>query len=102
MLKFVLNTLIMLSLGAILYLMARAMPRVHDGDTSGIPLKSHWLNTYLEKFDERLKRLLEKFIHQLRVWILKLDNYFSQKLKSFKKEPPKEPKLPFDEMGDKI
>lgn len=85
----------MLALGVILYLTARALPRVNDVDTT--PVKEpelHWLTPVLEKADEKLKRFLERLFRRLKVVILKLDNFVSGKLNKFKKEEQKEISLP--------
>lgn len=89
MLKFVLNTLIMLSLGAILYLVAKTLPRIDDrSENKDDTLKAHWLMSYLEKTDAWLKSQLEKILRRSKVWILKLDNYVSERLGKFKKDVP--------------
>ena len=88
----------MLSLGTILYLLARALPRVNDQEIKEKSASSqpHWFNTYLEKADEWLKAYLEKFLRRIRVWILKLDNFVAHRLNRFKKETPREPILPIE------
>lgn len=93
MIRFIIQTLIMLSLAAILYLMAKALPRVSDEPENG-PANQSRAMLYVEKLDELLKVFLEKILRQFRVWILKLDNFIGQKLNRFKKEIPKETKLP--------
>ena len=98
----------MLSLGAILYLVAKTLPRIDDSaENHSKPAKNHWIMIYLEKADEWLKTQLEKILRRLKVWILKLDNYVSGKLKHFKKEiavsksftPEEETKPPLEESG---
>ena len=99
MLKFILNNLIMFSLGAILYLVAKTLPKIKDDALNVLSApKPHWTTIYLEKFDEWFKVYLEKFLRRIRVWLLKLDNYVSQKLGGFKKESPKDAKqLPLED-----
>lgn len=90
----------MATLGVILYLMARALPRVNDVDTA--PIKEprlHWLTPVLEKADEKLKLFLERLFRRLKVIILKLDNFVSVKLNKFRKEEPKEITLTVEESG---
>jgi hypothetical protein len=83
----------MLCLSVILYLMAKAIPRISDEPDNGPANRSH-LMIYIEMLDEILKAFLEKVLRQFRVWLLKLDNFIGQKLNRFKKEVPKETKLP--------
>lgn len=86
----------MVALAIILYLMAKALPRIGDEpENSGVE-KSRVM-FYVEKLDEFLKAFLEKILRQVRVWILKFDNFIGQKLNHFKKEAPKETKLPQSE-----
>jgi hypothetical protein len=93
MIRFIAQTLIMLCLSVILYLMAKALPRISDEPDNG-PANRSRIMVYIEKLDEILKALLEKTLRQFRVWLLRLDNFIGQKLNRFKKETPKETKLP--------
>ena len=87
----------MLALGMILYLVARTLPRIKDGDIDAPKtLKPHWIMIYFEKADEWLKPQFEKWLRRVKVWILKLDNWVSGKLSSFKKEASRETKIPLE------
>lgn len=99
MVNFILQILMMLGLGAILYLMARALPRIDDSEFNPPPhsASSHRLTVYLEKIDEWVNFFLEKFFRKLRLVILKLDNIVSQKLGKLKKETPKETGFPTEQ-----
>ncbi len=90
MLKFILNILIMLSLGAILYLVARVLPRVDDKDTNIPSLKAHWTMIYLERFDRKFKFYLEKTLRRSGIVVLKLDNVINKKLSRLRKEAEQE------------
>jgi hypothetical protein len=83
----------MVSLGAILYLMAKALPRVGDEPENSGAERSRVM-FYMEKLDQFLKAFMERVLRQVRVWILKVDNLVSKKLNRFKKEAPREAKLP--------
>lgn len=103
MTKFIVQLIMMLSLGAILYILARTLPRISDDDFKNKKTEHpHWLTSYLEKADEWLKAFSEKFLRRARVWILKLDNFVAQKLKGFKKEMPKETVLPMENKTEAI
>lgn len=88
--KFILEILIFVSLSGMLYLMARALPRVND-EVFQRPteIKTRKFSIFLEKLDQWLKSLLERWLRRLRVVVLKFDNIISQKLNSFKKEESK-------------
>ena len=90
---FIIQTLIMLSLAVILYLMAEVLPRISDEPENGPGSRSRAMH-YVEKLDIILKTFSERILRQFRVWILKLDNVIGHKLNRFKKEIPKETKLP--------
>ena len=100
MIRFIVQTLIMVALAVILYLMAEALPRISDEPENSRAEKSRAM-FYVEKLDTLLKTFLEKTLRQLRVWILKFDNFISRKINRFKKEVPKETKLPVAEGENK-
>lgn len=84
MYNFILQTLVMLSLGTIIYLMARAAPRVSETDLKSEPW-SDYLDRLakkipLEKADTWASYWLERFLRQLKVLVLKLDNLLSKHL----------------------
>lgn len=103
MTSFILEIIMVVSLGVVLYLFARALPRVDDVSISSQDAKfnSNKLSVYLEKIDEWLKIVFEKFLRRVKVLLLKLDNIVSKKLNKFKKEPQKEMKLLSDEIAEK-
>ena len=87
MLQFVLTNIAMISLGTILYLGARTLPRI-DGEpetkenildrlaNSGIP----------EKVDNVLNSFLSKFLRRLKILLMKVDNFVSEKLKKISRK----------------
>ncbi len=88
MYDFILQTILFVSLGAVIYLMARAVPRVNDaGETV------HTMGAFdrflsrlpLREVDERLNSYSEKFLRRLRVFTLRFDNTLNQKLEKLKK-----------------
>ena len=100
MAHFILQTLIMLALGVIIYLMAVALPRVSDEETNA-PGKTSRTMIYIEKADEFFQGFWEKTLRRIRVWLLRLDNFITKKLNRFKREAGKESKLPLGENGNK-
>lgn len=98
MAAFLLEMLMVVSIGAVLYLLARTLPRVSDIDTSPTPSAPapHWLMDRLEKLDEDILSFAEKFLRRLRVALLKLDNTMTGKLKRLKKEVPAEAGFPLE------
>lgn len=90
----------MVALAVILYLMAKALPRISDEPENSRAEKNQAM-FYVEKLDIFLRSFLEKTLRQIRVWLLKFDNFIGQKINRFKKETPKETKLPVAEEGDR-
>lgn len=91
MLSFIFTTLLMLSLGIVLYLMVRALPRVaEEAAASGEDRKTlldRWAHSELpEKIDRAMNGFLFKFFRKTRVTVLKLDNALGSRLKKMKPE----------------
>lgn len=75
MYNFILQIAIMLSLGMIIYLMARAVPRVGDEISKPIVKFDHWFGPLrLEKLDVLLGNFLEKLLRKIKLFLMKLDN----------------------------
>ena len=87
MYNFVLQTLIMLSLGTTIYLMVRALPRVSE---EGLPDFSRdyfgklLKRLPLEKADAWVSAVLEKFLRKTKIVILKIDNLLTKHLASLR------------------
>ncbi len=79
---------LMASAAALMYLVARALPRIVDSREVEPIGQSHWILHYIEKIDDWAKEVAEKTLRKLKVNILKLDNSVSKKLKNLKKESP--------------
>ncbi len=95
-LSFILELITMASLGLVVYVLLRALPRVSDRDVTPQPSgqSSHWFIEYLERVDEWLLSFVEKLLRRIRVFTLKLDNVVSAKLHRFKREGAKETGFP--------
>ncbi len=86
--NFILDLVIMLSLGTVLFLIARVLPRINDEEYEP-ELKTSLVLVCLEKADVRVKMFTEKFLRRTRVVIMKFDNSLSERLRSFKKDSDK-------------
>lgn len=84
----VLQTSFFLGLGVVVYLLARAVPRVSD---TGEPIHAPGAfdralrKLPLEKIDKWLNALFEKILRKVRVMLLKLDNIVNASLGRLKK-----------------
>ncbi|MBI4084938.1 MAG: hypothetical protein HY432_00260 [Candidatus Liptonbacteria bacterium] len=82
MLQFILTTILMASLGTMLYLMARSLPRVEEEiyDKPGFMDKLA-SSEVPEKIDAALNDFVLKFLRKIKVILLKVDNSITEKLK---------------------
>lgn len=79
----------MLSLGTMVYLIARAAPRISDeiapASTIGVKLDHILVVLHLEKLDVHLNNFLEKILRKTKLFVLKIDNSISNYLDHIKK-----------------
>jgi len=92
--SFVFEIILMTSLGAMIYLVARAVPRVNDtvleegsvnkglGERFGKFIDS----LPIEKADLTISRILERVLRNLKLLVMRVDNKLSQHLTKFKAE----------------
>jgi len=94
---FILQMFMMVSLAAVLYMLARVLPRIDDADVKNITASISFrrLVGYLETVDEWFVSLSQKFLRRTHIVILKLDNIVGKKLNSFKKNNGTETSSPF-------
>lgn len=88
MLAFLTQIVLMVSLGTVVYIVARALPRISDRESGTLASETHWLSDRLEKLDGRIKRIAEKSLRRSEVVLLKLENIVHAKLQKIKKESP--------------
>lgn len=85
LIQFILMNVLMVSVGAILVLVARTLPRVdHD-----VPVRTNVIERFVaseipEKLDAVFNSASSKFLRKLRVWVLKLDNAIHRQLSKIK------------------
>ena len=87
---FILQIILMLSFGTMIYLIARAAPRVSDEVAGGIIKKQTKLDRlfsflWIEKIDPLLHNFLEKFLRKTKLVLMKFDNIASNYLNKVKK-----------------
>ena len=88
MYSFILQFVIMASLAAIIYLVARTIPRIDENVVSGRSkrsfLESFFSKLPLEKIDLMFDNLLEKILRKFKIVVMKIDNTLTRKLSDFK------------------
>ncbi len=82
-----LQIIIMLSVGTIIYIMARALPRVGERVVPGTP--AQYMDKLVkkvpfEKIDVFISGLAEKLLRKIKIYVLKIDNTVSAHLSKFK------------------
>lgn len=84
----ILQLVVFLSLGAMIYLISRALPRINDVEVEiKTPLArfdSFLAKLPLEKLDAVFGSFLEKALRRVRVGVLRLDNWLNSKLNQVK------------------
>ncbi len=88
MYDFFLQISLFASLGVIVYMLARTMPRVSDGEEM-----SHNTSAFdrflrhlpLSKIDSRLNELFEKTLRKLKVLVMRIDNFINTHLSKLRK-----------------
>jgi hypothetical protein len=88
MYNFILQTIFMVSLGAIIYLVARALPRIDDVAVKTRPRQNYFdlmmKRVPIEKADAFVNMLLEKTLRKSKIFVMKLDNFLNTHLKSLR------------------
>ncbi|MBI2514912.1 hypothetical protein HYV91_01835 [Candidatus Wolfebacteria bacterium] len=87
MYNFILQFSLMVSLGVMIYLMARALPRVGDEIVQSEQSKiDQWFSALpLDKIDSAFGNFAEKFLRRFRLILMKLDNLVGGYLHRVKK-----------------
>ena len=89
MLTFVSQILMMVSLAAILYLIAKTLPRIDENPPRTLSLKEHWVTRRIEQIDKKIKITSEKLLRRVEVLLLKWENKVSKKVDKLKEESAK-------------
>ncbi len=77
MLQFILQTIVFLSLGLVLYLFARALPRIKEEEIPNKPLhpfEKAMSRLPLAKIDASINNVIERILRKFRVVLMKVDN----------------------------
>ena len=83
MFQFIITNVLMISVGAVLFILVRALPRLGEESSEvKMSILERWVASELpEKIDKTLNSFLEKFLRKSHVWLLKVDNNVSHWLK---------------------
>jgi hypothetical protein len=77
----------MASLGLIIFLVARNLPRISETETAQNPkTKTNWFSSVpFEKIDATINTSTEKMLRKIKLILMKMDNTVSKQLNKFKK-----------------
>jgi hypothetical protein len=80
--QFIFTNLLMISLGTILYLVVRSLPRIEEEETKKPNLLERWiLSDIPAKLDRSINAYAGKLFRKLKVYVMRLDNFLTEKLK---------------------
>ena|SRR3989344_2448009 len=103
MFPFILTNILLVSVGIVLYVMARTLPRIEgNGAEDKKGMLERWIASEIpEKFDAALNSFLFKFLRRAKVAVLKVDNSISGRLQKMKPENGngKAPAIDFKEIS---
>ncbi len=100
MLQFILTNILMLSLGAILYLAARSLPRVGEEPPANPGLLERWAASEVpEKIDAAFNNFLMKSLRKIKLVLLRIDNYLTKHIKKVSPNDNGKPKVDFRDIN---
>jgi|SRR3989338_3474631 len=71
---FYLQLVLFISLGTVIYVAARAVPRISEGESERKPARNFLTSLPLHKFDAAAASFLEKLLRKVKVLLLRVDN----------------------------
>jgi len=103
MLQFILTTVLMASLGTMLYLVARSLPRVGEeaSDKPGF-LDKLSSSELPEKLDAAFNGFLLKSLKKTKIVLMKVDNFINDKLKKVSPNGNGKPKIDFKDLSEDV
>ena len=104
MYDFILNLIFFGSLGIILFLLARALPRLTENGTESHPVGAfdRFVSRLpLKEVDARLNGYVEKFLRKAKVFILRFDNSLNERLERLRRTNGKSGEQTSDLFGTK-
>jgi hypothetical protein len=105
MIETVIGNLVIVAVGIMLVLLARALPRI-DVSVLQTPegkgkLSRIFSSELIERVDDTVSQITEKTFRKLRVGVLKFDNYLSSRIKKINEEAKvEEKKIDFEDIKD--
>lgn len=100
MLNFLPQIVFLVVLGIIIFLISRKIPeassQLEKEEENLLPRKSFLEKLPLEKIDQHLNVILEKFLRRLRIYLMKFDAYCQKRLEVLKSQEKEKEKILFE------
>ncbi len=84
--SFIFETIIFLGIGVIIFILARALPRIEDENAPRISQKNKFISVIqdipLDKIDDVIKLAIHKALRKTKILISKIDNFIAEKMES--------------------
>jgi len=99
--QFTLSTILMLALGLVLYLTARSLPRITEdpNEDKKKSLVEAWIVSEMpHRIDQAMNTFMGKFFRKLKIYILRMDNILTERLKKMSSDQNGKPKIDFNEI----
>ena len=91
--SFILETVIFAGLGALILILARALPKIEDETTAGRTRKGRLARFFkkipLDKIDDSLNLVFHKALRKIKIVIMKTDNLVTRKLNNVRSSDKK-------------
>lgn len=83
MVQFIFTNLLMISLGTILYLVVRSLPRISEEEETKKPnILERWIISDIPyRLDLMVNAYAGKLFRKLKVYVMRLDNFLTERLK---------------------
>ncbi|KKW45964.1 MAG: hypothetical protein A3A43_00375 [Candidatus Liptonbacteria bacterium RIFCSPLOWO2_01_FULL_56_20] len=84
MAEFILTDILMVALGVFLFLVVRSLPRIVEDDAPPVrhTVLDRWITSEIpHKIDEAMASYSGKFFRKLKVLLMRLDNFLTERLK---------------------
>lgn len=78
MFSFIVNLVLVIAFGAMVYIMALTLPRIDE--EKGLKKWKFLKNIPLDKIDQAIQKSFDKILRRLKVFTLKADNFITRKL----------------------
>jgi hypothetical protein len=104
MLNFVLINILFVSIGVIIYIFARSLPRIEEKEKEKEP-EMHHIDKFLvsdlpNKIDFLINFYTAKILRRLKIWSMRFDNYLTESLKKINLQNKDDKKIKLEDLNN--